>query len=318
MLLKKIFVATAMTFGVASAAFAGVLIKPDANTYNVTSIDYPQTSFLADNGIQAITNFQAGSGSTSFNVYTHAMVSLFNGVQPAGITSGAYEITMVTSFTETVTGVLPGFAQFSATATSGFYQLYLDTSPNANNLTGTGFNDGKLIAVGALSNSPNGNFTLQTCAGGGTVLLDGFGADDWAGQQTVCGFGSNNALDFAISAFDPTVFINGVSNISLNFSNISIALPFAQVDPSKCFSPSEGRTGADVGNSQTSSNCTATGNGLTPGIGAINGVNGPDFMAQTDYNSSISGTYVPEPGSLALLAGALLAGGFASRRREKR
>ena len=57
--------------------------------------------------------------------------------------------------------------------------------------------------------------------------------------------------------------------------------------------------------------------GLTPEIGATNGlgIGGSDFIAQTDFNSPVTGS-TPSPAPLALMSIGLLGLGFFGRKKS--
>ncbi|MBK8536167.1 MAG: PEP-CTERM sorting domain-containing protein [Candidatus Competibacteraceae bacterium] len=78
--------------------------------------------------------------------------------------------------------------------------------------------------------------------------------------------------------------LDPLNNIVFSFLNTSQIDPFNQVDPSKYLIGTDGKTSA-----------------ATPAVGtlgAINGINGPNFLFQADANQSL---LVPEPASLALM-----------------
>jgi hypothetical protein len=234
----------------------------------------------------------------------------------------------VAKFTETVTSVTGGgsSADFRANATpldfNMFYDDFDDTSTEAiGNLTGSGFNDGRLILTAESLANPlsSGPFSVTSFEAG--TPLDGFNDNDYPTIESVSGAGSNTQIVLDGFTPDGDFFLTEIGDFSLQISNVSLGLPFLSVDPSSCFTVDFLGSGA-VGNTQSfaSANCdltedpTMTGTdgkgGLTPDVGTFNGLGvdtlgGPDFLAQTDFNSTVTGT-VPSPAPLALIGLGLL------------
>jgi hypothetical protein len=305
------------------------------------ALDWAPTSFLALGGNTAINNF-VGSGGTcatvscNFDVLTHAKLTAYAPTGSStfvGLPGFGGEITMVARYTEQVIAFTPGDgsttfpqATFASTGT-GWVEFYFSSS-DASDLTGGGFNNGTLIGrLSGVQVGRRGNFEVTDPT---PIALDGSAdGDQYSGQLTVSGFGSQQSLraGTAAVALDPTFFLTAIGDFSLNYQNISIGVPYEVVNPSDCFTPT--MAAAAVGTTGLASTCDAAhvngtyaaqGNatGYTPVVGPVNGLSltgAPDFVAQTDFNSAVRGT-VPEPGSLALVGLALGALGFAARRRS--
>ena len=329
-------IASAFAFG--GVAHAGLVLDLNGASgggeINADALDWAQTSFLARGGVSAIGAFGLSSGTCpagvcEFDVMTHARLT---GFTPAGGGAGAFplgfgEITMVATYKERVTGVGPGgsFATFASTGL-GSVEFYYSTA-DSNDLQGFGFNNGRLIGrLDGVNVGVQGAFFVT----GGPVALDGALPDDYIGQQTVTGFGSQAPLKAATSGqdLDPLFFKTAIADFSLNFENISISLPFGTVSPSDCFNDS---IGARAVGSSYSSTCTAShtnglfsiqgaSGGYVPNVGPVNGLSvvpgTTDFIAQTDFNSAVAGT-VPEPGSLALMGLAMGALSLVAARRRR-
>lgn len=341
-----------------------------ANVIVADALDWAPTSFLALGGNLAITNKVTNDFcalnpvacpgftplSTTFDVLTHAKLTGYTppGGSQIGLPAGfAGEITITARFTETVSSASTalGFATFATTG-AGWVEMYYSAAPNSAALTGSDFNDGTLImrsegvttrgggaSTGSFLNLP---VPAATVANPKPDALDQFTGDDYGDavtyQKTVWGTGNQQEINFGSTsiAFNDKFLKSGIVDFSMFFNNISINLPYGQVNPSDCFSPTKAAaTDADI----TAGAAAATGlssscdvahvdglmsanavpaTGYLPVIGAINGAFGgsPDFMAQTDYNSSVTGT-APEPGTLALLGLAFAGLGLTTARRRR-
>lgn len=289
--------AEAITFDMNGAA-AGQSYTVDVLDWtvgNALAIDgNPNTGLLVGSEIQLL--YQANLGLVSLGGTTVAAAGL----------GGAQNFTVVAGFQEEVIANSGTSVQFDlinpvlAPTANNFFYIYANTV--GNNLAGTGFVGGTLVMSGFISDVLSSNYATQ----GGTGLFDQFGADNYAGLQTLIGSGATD-INVTISSYDTNYFSGLLAGdvLSLALTNTSTLTPFSQVDPSRLFS----------------SNGTVGGNTASD-LGTINGVTQAttqNFQFQADGNSSFMTTNsVPEPGSLALVGLALGAVGFVSRRRSSK
>jgi hypothetical protein len=349
-----------LSFNFNNAAFNGGVNQ----VVSVGAWDWSQSSFLAENGSLAVENYAATGGACpgdvcDFTVHTHATLtgvkdSLGVNTPIAGLGTG-FEITTELAFTERVTGLTgaPGglgtLASFSTLSGAGEYVniYYQAAAPNTVDLSGAGFNDGLVILAGSGILPSAGTFVItattptqfdQAFTGSPGPASDNYG--DGSGtiglsQLTLTGFGVQQEIRFDDLKQDYTYFLNKLAPFGLNFNNISIGLPFNQVNPSDCFSQTAQTLGTSValGTGECANIHTDTlysgqaadpNGGYLPVVGNINGLGpatgggngGPDFVAQTDINSAF--TAIPLPGTLALLGIGFLSFGFSRSAGQRR
>jgi hypothetical protein len=343
----KLAAAIALALGLPVAAHAApVLFSPQGNgtVIDASGMDWSVTSAVAVGGTSAIAQSIANGGGAggTFTLLTHARLvatTAENGddTTPGGLNgpSRTFEITITAAFQECVTSVdtSTGTAHFATTGT-GLLQMFYDPSHNSDPLTGHGYNDGTLILQGDLvPTGVQGQFQVTNST---PVRLDQFptnspGSDNYTGQQTVSGSGSNDPIPVDHLTQDSAFFVSQLATFGIRFANISQSLPFTSQQPSDCFTNKPSTTGgADtpVGgttsgaqqcalfhvNGTYAANSPDANGGYVPVTGAVNGLfgSGPDFTFQTDFNSSLS--RVPEPGTLALLGLGLGVVGWTIRR----
>lgn len=332
----------ASAFAVTGTAHAGLTFDLNGSgaggVIQADAFDWAQTSFLAKGGNTAIAAFTSGACATNptacqFDVLTHAKLTAYTpsgGGSATGIPAGFGEITMVARYTEKVVSATGGqfpSAVFQSTG-AGWLEFYWSPNADAVDLTGANFNNGRLIGrLTGVTIGSTGNFTVTNTS---PVTLDGFNGNDYGTQQTITGIGSQGVLKAGTTGvdLDTSFFVTLLKDFSLEYNNISIGLPYNTVNPSDCFN--QNQSAAAVGTSNLATQCTdnhvantaysgqGADGGYLPVIGGVNGLGlqSPDFIAQTDFNSSVNGS-IPEPASLALVGLALASAGAAAVRRRK-
>lgn len=287
------------------------------NVGNALSVAAAGESITATPGSSGV---NAHVGQT-FSTYTMASLSAFNDVDGNGIFTNlhnTFEWTFVAGFQETFTGVnspagagtntFTVNAGTSRTATN-FFEIWVDPSKNSNSLSGKGYNDGIRVLTGyfadigrsAPGTAGSGAFTASASGavdGSGNPLpivqaLDQYQSNNYLGLSTVVGNGST-LVDIVVDYANAAYFKSIPANLTLNFTSQQ-KLAFDQTNPAACF-----WTGSAYMNGAGGVDCAGNGDSVGT-VGRLNGVSGPNVMLQTQATNNFDGTYVPEPGSLALL-----------------
>lgn len=350
MVKKTLIAAAIMAMGLSSAQAVMMDLNggtPGGPVVNVTGLDWLPGNALSIGALStpplAVPGGGVGDqavGERYFRTVAQGELNSFAttlGTAPV-FSLGSYafgrEFTFEVSFWEFAAGIGTGSASFRlapSPAGQNFFKIYADTSPDANEVTGTGFGAGAgstVILEGTIESIITGAYTDNTRSSGTPVtLLDGQGAaynannpvkpagDQQNGVLTNVGSGSTT-IRILVTSHDANYFLDSPSVLDfvLKYTDTTnLTAPFVSNNPSDTvlgFTPAySGAPGALV----NGADC----NPLTGGFSELGAPQGRcDYHFSTDANGAFI-ERVPEPHSVALIGLALGAMGWVSARRRK-
>lgn len=248
------------------------------NPITISMFDWAVNNALAVDGNPG-GGLVVGSG---VHLLSHARLASFG--RPDGsmvFPPAGTEYTFVAGFAETVVladGTTASFVFDPASTQPNFFEIWVDSPPDNNWLTGTGYNNGKRILYGVVTDS-SGGFTIGSAA---IEALDQFIANDYPNISTIVGSGSTQLSGVTVyvdpdyfPGFDPSK----ISDLKI-FFNTSTVTPYKQANPSANF---VGDYAGAAGNMPPPAS-------VAMNVGPVNG--GPhagddlNFVLQADANQS--------------------------------
>ena len=325
----KLAVLMAGIFSLGAAQAASLItFDPDGagpeGAVQIGAFDWSPDNALA----QGASPLPTGTGSKEFTLYTQGALGNFLDVNSNPITgtglNSDFEITFQSVFNEIGTVPPPlgnvvnaNFTLAPSALQPGavnYFKIFWDDTPDADPSTGEGYGDGVEI-LNAMVVQNNSTFAIFLDANGNLPVadLDQYNGNDQSGYGTVVGSGGGE-LVADVTTYNTDFFLTGVSELLVElYFNTSHVTPFRQVEP----------TGPATATAGIVGQIPNFGGMGTAGYDYVNGLNGTecqfggydcDFLFQSDANQSFE--TIPEPGPLALLGLAALAG-FGYRRQNR-
>jgi hypothetical protein len=289
----------AIGVGVSSMATASTTINFNPNGTGAPGVQIGSFDWLPGNAVNIGGNPPNGLtvGSTMVILSQSQLNSAVapDGTTPVPVPAGT-EFTYTMSIPVKVASVFgPNSGAFTLdlqSSAQNFVEIWT-SAPDSNTLAGTGFNNGKRIFYGLITDA-FGSLSVVPCPDNvASVQFDQFPSaadNDFPGTNTVCASGSTK-ISVNVIDIDPDYF-PGFTLDQLNtlksFFNTSTIVPFNQQNPSRLF------VSTDAGTAGSPSPAPD----VMPKLGAVNGAiqqtETLDFQTQADANQAFQpGTEVP-------------------------
>ena len=222
----------ALAGGAASAATLDTTTAtPNDGILNFTGVDWNS------NGTGYVQGFDLTSANTigdsdTFTFTFQAFAGAILGGSPTpnlyvaspGPAVGSYELTTISTITETATCLNVGCSSIALTINGGTFNIWFDNVPDANQAAGTGFTDGVSIISGTIDAGLNS--FIATCAipgagclgsGGGQVFGTVTNTNNAYVNPNLLGTLVQTTLNFPGDSppnYTPAAFVNGIATVT--------------------------------------------------------------------------------------------------------